>query len=521
MNASVHIRLADIMSTPVVTGAPGESLRAVTARMETDHVGSVVIVDDGSCVGILTERDLIRAVAAGAQGGAPVADIMSKPVQTLPPDASWEQATSVLFEHGFRHIPVTDGGRLVGLVSLRDLMKQAYLMVESKSQREAEPYEAPPGLANVAVARTEVSDVLGRKGFYHYRGYNAVELARRGRVEDAWHLMLRGELPGPAQREAFIAETAALRHLPAGLRSMLPGIARLGPPGSLESLRTAVSLGAQVMGCRPWTDQSQEETASQAIRLCAMMPTLVASLFRLATGAEPVEPREDLGYCANYLYMITGEEPTEQARYAVERYLILTIDHGFNASTFTARVIASTGSDLGSVVSGAIGSLYGPFHGGAPARVFTMLDAIGSPDNAERWLRDAILGGEKLMGFGHRVYKTVDPRSELLHEVAQQLHSNRVGFAEHVEKTAVRLLAELKPGRELYANVEFYAGVVLEAAGLPREVFSATFAASRVIGWMANVGEQIASNRIFRPLAHYVGPEAPRELPASWQPGQP
>jgi citrate synthase len=218
--------------------------------------------------------------------------------------------------------------------------------------------------------------------------------------------------------------------------------------------------------------------------------------------------------------MITGEEPDERSTYAVGRYLMLTIDHGFNNSTFTSRVIASSGADLGAVISGAIGALSGPFHGGAPARVFDMLDAIGSPDNAEPWLRHAIEHGDKLMGFGHRIYKTIDPRSQLLHEVAQELHSERVGFAEHVEKTAVALLAELKPGRELYANVEFYAGVVLEAAGLPREMFSATFACSRVVGWMANVLEQIQDNRIFRPLARYVGPEAPREFPAFWQPGQ-
>jgi len=383
------------------------------------------------------------------------------------------------------------------------------------------PYEAAAGLAGVSVAHTQVSDVLGRKGFYHYRGYNAVDIARRGRVEDAWHLLLRGELPTAAQREAFARQTAALRQLPDGVAELLPAIARLSPPGSRESLRTAVSVTAQAMGCKPWTDQDGAQTAEQAARLAAVMPTLAAQLFRLASGLEVVEPRADLGYSANYLYMITGAEPDERSRYAVERYLILTIDHGFNNSTFTSRVIASSGADLGSVLAGAIGALSGPFHGGAPARVFDMLDAIGTPDNAEPWLRHAIGHGDKLMGFGHRIYKTIDPRSQLLHEVARELHSERVEFSELVEKTAVQLLAELKPGRELYANVEFYAGVVLEAAGLPREMFSATFACSRVIGWIANVLEQIQNNRIFRPLARYDGPDAPREFPGFWQPGQP
>lgn len=383
------------------------------------------------------------------------------------------------------------------------------------------PYEAPAGLAGVSVARTGVSDVLGRLGFYHYRGYNAVDIARRGRVEDAWYLLIRGELPTAEQRAVFGRETAALREVPAQVAEMLPAIARLSPPGSLASLRTAISAAAQAMGCRPWTDQSAAETAEQATRLSAIMPVLAAQLFRLASGQDVVRPRSDLGYSDNYLYMITGTVPDDRSRYAVERYLMLTIDHGFNNSTFTSRVIASSGADLGAVVSGALGALSGPFHGGAPARVFDMLDAIGGPENAEPWLRQAIERGDKLMGFGHRIYKTVDPRSQLLHEVARELRSQRVEFSEVVEKTAVRLLAELKPGRELYANVEFYAGVVLEAAGLPREMFTATFACSRIIGWMANVLEQIADNRIFRPLAHYEGPAAPREFPAFWQPGQP
>ncbi|HUD77282.1 MAG TPA: citrate/2-methylcitrate synthase [Streptosporangiaceae bacterium] len=383
------------------------------------------------------------------------------------------------------------------------------------------PYEAPAGLAGVSVARTTVSDVLGRKGFYHYRGYNAVDIARRGRVEDAWYLLLRGELPTAQQHADFVRETAALRVLPDGVADLLPAIARLSPPGSLASLRSAISVAAQAMGCRPWTDQTDAQTAEQAARLSAIMPVLAAQLFRLASGQEVVQPRADLGYSDNYLYMITGELPGERSRYAVERYLMLTIDHGFNNSTFTSRVIASSGADLGAVVTGALGALSGPFHGGAPARVFDMLDAIGTADNAEPWLRNAIEHGDKLMGFGHRIYKTIDPRSALLHEVARELHSDRVELSELVEKTAVELLAELKPGRELYANVEFYAGVVLEAAGLPREMFTATFACSRIIGWMANVLEQVADNRIFRPLAHYDGPEAPREFPDFWQPGQP
>jgi citrate synthase len=389
------------------------------------------------------------------------------------------------------------------------------------SDAAAAPYDAPRGLAGVSVAHTKVSDVLGRKGFYHYRGYNAVDIARRGRVEDAWYLFLHGDLPDAAQRAEFARQSAAWRRLPDGVAEQLPAIAALSPRGSLASLRTALSLAGQALGCRPWGDQTEAEDVEQAARLSAIMPVLAAALFRLSGGLEPVQPRADLGYAANYLYMITGEVPDERSRYAVERYLMLTIDHGFNNSTFTSRVIASSGADLGGVATGALAALSGPLHGGAPARVFDMLDAIGTTDNAERWLRNEIESGRVLMGFGHRIYKTIDPRSQLLHEVAKELHSDRVELAEVVEKTAVALLAELKPGRDLYANVEFYAGVVLEAAGLPREMFTPSFACSRIIGWMANVLEQIADNRIFRPLAHYDGPEAPRELPGFWQPGQP
>jgi citrate synthase len=382
------------------------------------------------------------------------------------------------------------------------------------------PYQAAAGLADVSVSSTKVSDVLGRKGFYHYRGYNAVDIARRGSFEDAWYLMLHGELPTTEQRAAFSSEVAKLRQLPASVAELLPPIARLSGPGSLDSLRTALSVTAQAIGCRPWGDQTLEETRDQAIRLSAILPTLAAGLYRLASGQQLVPPRTDLGYAASYLYMITGAEPDERATYALERYLMLTIDHGFNNSTFTARVVASSGADLGAILTGALGALSGPLHGGAPARVFDMLDAIGTPDNAEPWLRGAIERGDKLMGFGHRIYKTLDPRSVLLHEVAQELHSDRVAFSEHVEKTAVALLAELKPGRELYANVEFYAGVVLEAASLPREMFTPTFACSRIVGWGANVLEQIQDNRIFRPVARYVGPEAPRDFPAYWQSSQ-
>jgi citrate synthase len=197
----------------------------------------------------------------------------------------------------------------------------------------------------------------------------------------------------------------------------------------------------------------------------------------------------------------------------VEQYQISTIDHGFNASTFTARVVTSTGADLGSAMVAALGSLSGPLHGGAPSRALDMLDAIGTPDRTEAWIRNAVERGERIMGFGHRVFKTDDPRSLLLRRVAERLGGDKAAFATQVEQTVVDVLAELKPGRHLYANVEFYAGVVMDRCGLPRELFTPTFASSRVIGWCANMLEQAADNRIIRPSADYVGPPPPQPVP--------
>jgi len=215
----------------------------------------------------------------------------------------------------------------------------------------------------------------------------------------------------------------------------------------------------------------------------------------------------------SYLHMMLGDVPTPEHARAVEQYLISTIDHGFNASTFTARVITSTGADLAAAVVGGIGALSGPLHGGAPSRALDMLDSIGTVDKAEPWIRDAVARGDRLMGFGHRVYKTDDPRSVMLRSVAERLGGPNVEFAEQVEQKAIDILAEVKPGRKLYTNVEFYAGIVMDACGVPREMFTPTFASSRVIGWTAHILEQAADNRLIRPSAHYAGPPPPQPVP--------
>ncbi len=516
MADSVVIRtVGEVMSSPAVTAEADETVAAAARRMVERRVGSVVVVDGNEPVGILTERDVVRCASSSSDpAGALVADWMTAGPDTCGPDQSCEVAFHRLADHGYRHIPVVVGqdgqAELVGVVSLRDLMRVA--SIEPVTQPGT--LEAPKGLAGVIVAETEVGDVRGQEGFYHYRQYSAIDLAEQRSLEDAWYLMFEGALPTRTQREAFLEQVRPMREIPPSVREVLPAIAAAGDEFvPLDALRTAVSHLGAGLDFKPSLDIPLHELKGDALRVCAAMPTLIMALYRLRRGEEPIPPRPDLGYAANYLYMRTGEVPDPDLARGVEQYQITTIDHGFNASTFTARVITSTGADLGAAVVGAIGALSGPLHGGAPSRALDMLDAIGTPDNADAWVRDAVEGGDRIMGFGHRVYKTDDPRSVLLKGVAQRLGGDMADFAVQVEQTVVDVLAELKPGRQLYANVEFYAGVVMDRCGLPRDLFTPTFASSRVIGWCANILEQAADNRIIRPSARYVGPPPPEPLP--------
>ncbi|MEU0370308.1 citrate synthase/methylcitrate synthase [Streptomyces sp. NPDC006283] len=373
----------------------------------------------------------------------------------------------------------------------------------------------PRGLAGVVVTDTTLGDVRGREGFYHYRQYSAVELAERGTFEDVWHLMFHGRLPDAAERAAFVAHTASLRGLAGEVKAALPAIARAGSAsGPLAGLRTALSLLGASAGMLPVYDLDPERRRADALAACAAVPTLLTALHRLGQGLEPVEPRQDLPYAANYLYMLTGQEPEPARARAVEQYLISTVDHGFNASTFTARVITSTGADVVACLTGAVGALSGPLHGGAPSRALDTLDAIGTPDRIDPWIRERVLAGERIMGFGHPVYRTEDPRSRMLRGIAQSFGGPLVDFAVEVESRVEAILAELKPGRELHTNVEFYAGVVMELCGLPREMFTPTFCAARVVGWSANILEQAEDSKIIRPAARYVGAPPPQPLPA-------
>jgi len=369
----------------------------------------------------------------------------------------------------------------------------------------------------VEVTETEIGDVRGLEGFYHYRQYSAVDLAKSRTFEDVWRLVLDGSLPADeAERAEFAAAVRPGRELPPAVLEQLPGIvAASAGANPLDGLRTGVSLLGAASGLRPLWDLDAAERRRDLIRVAAATPALVAAAHRLSKGLEPVEPDPELAHAANYLWMITGERPDPDLACALEQYLILTIDHGFNSSTFTARVIASTGADAAAAIVGAIGALSGPLHGGAPSRALETIDAIGSPERAEPYIRELIERGERIMGFGHAVYRTDDPRSLMLRDVAQRLGGGRVDLAVQVEKTVLAVLAETKPDRPLYANVEFYAGVVMDRCGLPQEMFTPTFAVSRVIGWTANVAEQARQRTIIRPAARYVGPPPPAPVPVS------
>jgi citrate synthase len=498
----------DLMTSPALTCGAGETLADAAREMHRADTGSVVVTDSGKVVGILTERDLLRAAAAVAHPGREAVRLwMTAHPDVLGPDERVDAAWASLTSHHYRHLPVVDDDACVGVVSLRDLMGVARIRPAAETSGDV-----PAGLEGVVVAETTVGDVRGHEGFFHYRQYSAVDLAKTRSLEDVWCLLFRGELPDAADSAAFAAEVGRRRVLPPGLSTLLPALVQRGSP--LDVLRTAVSLLGAELGWQPTHDIDAVELADQALGLCAVVPTILAASHRLRQGEEPVEPRHDLGSAANYLYMLTGQEPSAEHAKAIEQYMILTIDHGFNASTFTARVVTSTGADLGAAIVAAIGALSGPLHGGAPSRALDMLDAIGSPDRAEPYLRDAVASGERIMGFGHRVYKTDDPRSLLLRSVSEHLGGPLVEFSQEVERTTVDVLAELKPGRHLYTNVEFYAGVVMHTCGIPREMFTPTFACGRTIGWCTHVMEQASHNRLIRPAARYVGPPPPQPVPA-------
>ena len=352
------------------------------------------------------------------------------------------------------------------------------------------------GLAGVVAAATRLSHVDGERGELIIGGFGVGDLAPHATFEEVTWLLWHGDLPSRRQLTAFSAALAAERALPEGALPLLRQCARAGT-APMDALRIAAGTIAI--------------DAAKAEAIVARVPTIVAAYSRLGRGLDPVPPRPDLDHAANFLYMLSGQLPDPERTRALQTYLNTAVDHGLNASTFACRVITSTGSDLVSAVVGAIGALKGPLHGGAPGPALDMVFEIGDAGRAEGVLRRKLEAGERLMGFGHRVYRVRDPRADVLAAAAERMYA-RTGdrtfyqLARQVEDEALRLLEIYKPGRRLQTNVEFYTALLLHGLGFDVPLFTPTFAVARVSGWIAQAIEQQRANRIIRPQAAYVGP---------------
>lgn len=372
------------------------------------------------------------------------------------------------------------------------------------------------GLEGIVAAETKIGHVDGENGRLIYRGRWARDLALHHSFEEAAYLLWYGEMPDTSNLKLFRERLIHYRKLTPELKQLLAAMpqgtplmnvimavlsALSGPSGSSGSSDSSCSADSSG-SLTHWPP-----TVEQAVHITAIVPVIIAYRYRQLRGLPYVEAADESGHPAYYLHALFGSPASEAVVRALNAYMILAMEHGLNASTFAARVVASTESDLYSAAAAAVGAMKGPLHGGAPSEVFTLLEEIGTKENAEPVLREMLARGEKIMGFGHRVYKTVDPRAEALREVTSSLAADDpwLDLAVATEQTAIRLLAEYKPGRRLYTNVEFYAAAVMRAVQMPAELFTPTFTAARMVGWTAHVLEQSGNNRIFRPQSLYTG----------------
>ncbi len=359
------------------------------------------------------------------------------------------------------------------------------------------PYS--PGLEGVIAAETALGYVDGEQGRLLYRGYRIGDLVEHGTYPAVANLLWTGEW-SPGHHLATGA-------IPDGVMTALRALPRTAKP--MDALRTAVSAwGAS-------QELTYPPTPEQARALTAFSPSALAAFARLRAGQDPIDPDPSLDLVPGFLYQLTGAKPDPGTARALDAYFVVGAEHGLNASTFTARVIVSTRSDLASAVVGAIGALKGPLHGGAPSEVVEQIHQVGSVERAEQWVNETLDKGERLMGFGHRVYRAYDPRAAALRKVAQSMDKKPdwLDLAIKVEDVALRVLAERHPERALKTNVEYYAAAVLQGVGLTPDLFPATFALARHAGWTAHVIEQSGDNRLIRPDARYTGPSE-RDLPA-------
>ncbi|MFO0936000.1 MAG: citrate/2-methylcitrate synthase [Gemmataceae bacterium] len=355
-----------------------------------------------------------------------------------------------------------------------------------------------PGLEGVIAGETAISTV---EGGLRYRGYPVGELAEHRLFDDVAYLLLHGELPTPTESKAFQERVASSRVLHAGVEAVIAAMPASAIP--LDVLRTVVSA---LSAFDPdVNDNSKAANLRKAERLLGQMPTAIARFYRQSKGLPAIEPRKDLSHAAHFLYLIRGQEASPAEIKALDVSLTLYAEHEFNASTFTARVIVSTMADLHAGITGAIGALKGPLHGGANEKVMDVLFAAGGPDTAEAWTMQALARKERIMGFGHRVYKSGDVRAGILKTFAADL-AGKVN-AEKWEKTADVIETIMAREKTMYPNLDWPAGRLYHAMGLEIPLYTPMFAMSRVAGWAAHVDEQLGANRLIRPRGLYTGPE--------------
>jgi len=367
------------------------------------------------------------------------------------------------------------------------------------------------GLEDVLIKVTSISDIDGRKGILWYRGYRIDDLAKYSSFEETAYLILYGKLPTRSELSEFSERLATNRDLPEEVYSIIKMLAerRVHPMLVLESAISALAGFDPKAG-----DLSKDALYEQAIRLAAVFPTIIAAHYRFSRGLGLVKPRRDLSQAANFLYMMFGTEPDDISTRAIDLYLILHIDHEVPASTFATHVAISTWTDLYSAIVAGIAALKGPLHGGANEAAMKQYLEIGNPDNARPYVEKLLAEGKRVMGVGHRVYKTYDPRARIYKELVREL-SERKGnmtyyrIAEEVEKV---VLERLGP-KGLYPNIDFWSGIAMYLLGIPYEYYTPIFAMSRVVGWVAHAIEYLGEHRLFRPRACYVGPHDVQYVP--------
>ena len=363
-----------------------------------------------------------------------------------------------------------------------------------------EKIQAPKGLEGVIVTRTSVSKIDGERGKLLYRGYDVEELSRKLTFEQVVYLLWFGTIPSSDELREFDKDLFSKRDLMPDTLDFISRAPHAANP--LVLLRSVTSLTGMHF------DADKQLTLDAAKSLTPKFPTVLAYFDRIRNDRWLSRPSGELSTAENFLYMLSGQKPPKEHADALNSYLVLLADHGLNASTFSAIVTASTLTDYYSAIEAAIGTLKGPLHGGAPSQVWEMLKEIGDEKNAKGWLERRIESGGRIMGFGHRVYRTEDPRSKVLKGIAKKVARPQIfELAQRVEETVRELLREKHPERTLETNVEFYSSLVLDAVGIPVDMFTSTFACSRLVGWTAHILEQLADNRLFRPESQYIGPE--------------